>query len=1154
MKYARKYFGIGSSRLAILIQVGGLLAAAWLPVYAASLYLSRSADGDWVFEFLAATGSVHSLEYTDDLRLTNGWQAVPLFTPIQGADAWVEHIKADTTTGATQRFFRVRSEPDEEAPPLPVLALFTFTGDTLEAEETHPQVSASPFGITSGNVTRPTDSASIWTGSGVPFARGSQNWDNSDPLNARAFTFTLQAQPDHFMSLDELSLLARATDAGPSALSVIVNDQLIYTTNMPSGTMTDQVIDLSEFAQLTQAVVRIAGWMNGSREASGSGRFEVDDILVRGTTEEIPADYVAPPSVGPGSATTYTESSAVLTANITQSGGAVVTERGFLWSTDPDFVPFESGSFVQEFGEFAAGTFTMALDDLPPGTTIYYYAYAVNEAGTTLSTLSAVTTLTDDVLAYYDFTGESRLPTARHTAVQAEAMQLSGSGSTTYGWVNPSDWQAMGAEEPYLSADGWTAKSQQSAKRYEINLMAENGWLFSVTGVTFLARANQAGPSAIGVSVNDSSAHIQNMPALEVIQVQATVTDAFDLDSARIDLQGWLNQTRESSGSGAYRIDNVQVSGFVSMVMTTAVPTVVLPTATNMVQDRALVGGTVTESGGSTILERGVAWSTNPDFSLPSGAFLVSESGTLGTFETQAYQLPPGTSIYYRAYARNATGYGYTELASFDTPNLADGVLAYYAFTGGKVVPHLRHPQVIGSHVSRTSGRPGIAWQNPAEWTGSGVPYAQLSGGFNTASPYSGQYLIFMLEAVPGTTFTVTNVQYRARANEAGPSAVSLLIDHQHVAATDLPAEQVVEMETAVTTSTPSERLTLRIAGWQNQSRSTSGTGVLQIDDIVIQGTVDGTPLTTDTNGVPLRIASVNVYDGIAEPGDPDHDALRAILIRMDADVVAFQELFESQLVTMQQLATDLGYPHTVLAPSAGISGTQRVGFFSRYPLEAEVISTPPDANELTRGILRAVIDVPGAAQPLVVWAAHKKALNDVLSQFRRAVETRRIVEDMAAYASENPAHTQWVMLGDLNADFFTQTQVAGFSEEFYDFYTNWLPNSYVLGADIEWPVLYARYPDDRYAEAELPLSRVPMTQPGGYGTYSFVNAQFISRLDYIYVSPSLADRNPFGEIYYTPMDGPHAGLPKAGHPLKPTKSLISSDHLPVFVDLYLDP
>jgi len=178
--------------------------------------------------------------------------------------------------------------------------------------------------------------------------------------------------------------------------------------------------------------------------------------------------------------------------------------------------------------------------------------------------------------------------------------------------------------------------------------------------------------------------------------------------------------------------------------------------------------------------------------------------------------------------------------------------------------------------------------------------------------------------------------------------------------------------------------------------------------------------------------------------------------------------------------------------------------------------------------------------------------MGDEISQFRRAIEAIRVVQDIDAYRAANTAHVEFIVLGDLNADFFTQAQTASFSEAWYNENASAFPASFQLGNDIPFPVQYAWYPDDRYAQSEHGLYRPIITQADGKGIYSFLNSSFISRLDYFYVSEALAAKRPAGEIYHSKHDGAFPGLPKTGEPLPADTSWTSSDHLPVFIDIHM--
>ena len=182
-----------------------------------------------------------------------------------------------------------------------------------------------------------------------------------------------------------------------------------------------------------------------------------------------------------------------------------------------------------------------------------------------------------------------------------------------------------------------------------------------------------------------------------------------------------------------------------------------------------------------------------------------------------------------------------------------------------------------------------------------------------------------------------------------------------------------------------------------------------------------------------VRIATFNIQNGPGAPGTTDYEATKAIVQRINADVVGFQELLGTNESNWRQIASELGYAHATFGTNGtSMSGTQRLGYFSRFPISGtnDIAST----NELTRRPLRMVVDVPGAAKPLVVWNMHHKAsepdaadlaVTNRNNQFRRAIEARRIVEDINAYQAANPAHDEFVMLGDLNDDIFQTNNQA---------------------------------------------------------------------------------------------------------------------------------
>jgi endonuclease/exonuclease/phosphatase family metal-dependent hydrolase len=319
-----------------------------------------------------------------------------------------------------------------------------------------------------------------------------------------------------------------------------------------------------------------------------------------------------------------------------------------------------------------------------------------------------------------------------------------------------------------------------------------------------------------------------------------------------------------------------------------------------------------------------------------------------------------------------------------------------------------------------------------------------------------------------------------------------------------------------------------------------------------------GAPVEAKT----VRVATFNIENGPDAPGTTDYNATKAIVQRVNADVVAFQEVDRNKASNWQQMATELGYTNVHLGTTNSAGGL--LGYFSRWPLVTTNLSSVAPANEFTRRPMRAVVQVPGAAKPLVLWNMHHKAddftpTNTPANQFRRAIEAHRIVQDINAYRSNNPTHTELVMMGDLNENIFgtnaetlgqinTAHQSVQFSQSEYNTLrsnTVVFADSYQLGADITFPVPYQTFPDTRYGAAGL--QRLNLRQQNGEWTGTR-GGRYVA-LDYILVSAPLTT-GAAGEIYNSIHEP--AGLPKAGTPLATNTSDLASDHFAVFADIQM--
>lgn len=317
---------------------------------------------------------------------------------------------------------------------------------------------------------------------------------------------------------------------------------------------------------------------------------------------------------------------------------------------------------------------------------------------------------------------------------------------------------------------------------------------------------------------------------------------------------------------------------------------------------------------------------------------------------------------------------------------------------------------------------------------------------------------------------------------------------------------------------------------------------------------------STLVQAVELRVATFNIgahlvvppgggaayFDyGIGPSGTPDHDTVRDVLDRIDADVVALQEIHGADISAgdLAVLATSLGYPHSFISPSSNTFDTSlRVGFLSRYPFLTSVsVDSPPISKELTRLFPAVKVDVPGTHRDPLLISAHLKSGETPADRFRRSVEMLRLSGHLNSQGFTGDEN--YVVLGDFNLSSEDERITA---------IPAGMPGGFLLAPDISGsvpPINYYTNPLQYFNGAPVVLldPRQLDNSPATFKTGSV--------LDLLLVSPILAGRPMRTEIYNSALDSSNsAGIPKSGSPLAPGTSLTASDHYPLVVDLELDP
>jgi hypothetical protein len=317
------------------------------------------------------------------------------------------------------------------------------------------------------------------------------NWDDGAfNINNNYMEFTVSATSGNVLTLDNLTLgvgreSTNAT-AGPQRFRVYSNldgysfflAEAVLPGRVGEEGLTQTVMDIdlgSEFYGIESVTFRIHGHQDvenlifsaggglahvNPNGASGSNEIEVSFSDIQGVGSNVVLtgsviELAEPPTVTTTSPPSVSTTSAILGGNVTDDGGATVTERGVVFSTAPN--PTIADNVVQ-MGS-GTGPFSQSVTGLNPGTLYYVRAYAINSEGlaygsqqdfTTAVSVSSIErfdpvsalTNADQVVYQVNFTGPVSGLSSSNFSVSSSGVSgasfaaISGSGSTYSVTVN----------------------------------------------------------------------------------------------------------------------------------------------------------------------------------------------------------------------------------------------------------------------------------------------------------------------------------------------------------------------------------------------------------------------------------------------------------------------------------------------------------------------------------------------------------------------------------------------------------------------------------------------------------------------------------------------------------------------------------------------
>jgi len=449
---------------------------------------------------------------------------------------------------------------------------------------------------------------------------------------------------------------------------------------------------------------------------------------------------VALPVITTSYATQTSKSSVVTGGNITFNGGAPVTERGVIWSTNIAFNP-DTVVVNKTTDGIGNGKYNSVISNMNLSITYYIRAYAVNSAGISYGNQITITLFPTapvlNTIELTQITGSTVMSGGEITSDGGALVTLKGlcwNTSTNPITTNSHTTNGSGTDPFAAMISGLLPNTLYYVRAYAINSIGTAYGIertFQTNGIPTLTATTPA--SNIIATTATSGGEITDNGRTPIITrgicwstysnpSLITPNTYKTIDNSSSTIGSFIANMKGLTSNSTYYVrayaTNAVGTGYGSQIQFKTFP-IMLPTIytlppTSIDSVKATSGGNIFDNGGVPITGRGICWSTIRNFDITISTKVYNAVSDTGVYNNNMTGLSPGIKYYVKAFAINSKGTAYGMLDSLVTKPIR-------ATVSNVVISNITQNDAIGSASVITTGGATVTSRGVC-WNTTGYP------------------------------------------------------------------------------------------------------------------------------------------------------------------------------------------------------------------------------------------------------------------------------------------------------------------------------------------------------------------------------------------------------------------------------------------------